>query len=70
MNDVIRRNLKADYSLLVDIEEKLKRIKCTEKDTVSYLCLSEQIEKIKIVEYNILQMSLLCLDENKSILDL
>lgn len=68
-DDVIRRNLKSDYDLLVDIEHVLKTIKINETNAVFRVSLSEQIEKVKCVEYNIMQMMLLCLEDDQTFYD-
>lgn len=70
MKDVLRRNLRSDYTLLCDVEEALKNVKKVEKDVVSTLSISEQIDKIKCVEYNIMQMILLCLEDDQTFYDL
>ena len=71
MKEIVRRNLKEDYSLLVDVEGCLLHLKRTEKlNAVTYVYISEMIDKLKCVEHNLLQMMIKCLEDDQTLYDL
>lgn len=70
MKDIVRRNLKEDYKMLVDVEVALMSVKKHEKDTRCYVMIAEQIDKIKCVEHNLLQMMIACLESDQTLTDL